>query len=273
MPTLVLHEHPAQRGACLQAMLEYAQRIPLRFSSLEQTAEYLRSLPFEADYGAIVSGDGRCYPAQRQRIWPAAMNCWEATGHFLAHALKLLRGPDEIHVWDRTLRSTGGRHVWPVLFRADGAWLVDLSPSVTQRMGPANDVWNDILGAVHVAGRGALGIFLGGTGNKVADTIEGWWGDKLPEWARATPSQAAPAPSKPAGPTPPAPPAAPPPPPSASPAPPSAPAKSAAPPVAATKETLAPRPSEKPALQSVNQPKGSDPTSGSKRNLMDPSVV
>lgn len=194
MPKLILHEHPEQSGQCLTSLLEYAQRIPLRFATLEGITAYLRSRPFKPDPGldesAVPVPDyqfSRCSPWQRQRIWPESFNCWEATAHWLAHALKLLRSDEIIDIWDRTIgRNT--RHVWPTIKRQDGIWLVTLEGRQTGRGAnaiSANLGWEDVFGALHVAGAGTLGFFLGSDrAAPIVREAEKLWGGNIAEWAK-----------------------------------------------------------------------------------------
>ncbi len=140
---------------------------------------------------------GSCSPAQRSRVWPARMNCWEATAHFVAAARGQLPEGWAIHVWDRDLPN-GARHVWPSLMTPRGDHLlVDLNSTANRRprlqpyMGlaipepAANDaeqVGKDVLGGLHVVGGGLLKAF--GLG-QVADTLEVVEGDALPDFARS----------------------------------------------------------------------------------------
>lgn len=194
MPKLILHEHPDQSGQCLSSLVEYAQRIPLRFSTLDETAAYLRSRPFEPDPGLVESAVpvpdyqfSRCSPWQRQRIWPDSFNCWEATAHWLAHALKLLRSDEVIDIWDRTI-GKNTRHVWPTIKRQDGIWLVTLEGRQTGRRAngiSANIGWEDVFGALHVAGAGTLGFFLGADrAAPIVREAEKLWGGNIAEWAK-----------------------------------------------------------------------------------------
>lgn len=196
MPKLILHEHKSQTGDCLPSMLRYAQSIPLRFETLEQTTAYLRSRPFRQDDGldnsTVAQPDYQqsgCMPWQRQRVWPEDFNCWEATAHWLAHALKLLRNQEEVHIFDRTLPN-GQRHVWPVLVRPDGYWLVVLDPYYQKQLPklslqPANLGWEDFFGALHFVGKGALGFFLGSDASApIVKKAEELWGAALPNWSK-----------------------------------------------------------------------------------------
>lgn len=195
MPHLILHEHPSQRGTCLASMVRFAQRIPLRFSTLEETAVYLRSQPFEADPGIVESAVpvpdykfSACEPWQRERVWPSAFNCWEATAHWLAHALKLLKGSEVVEIWDRTL-PTGGRHVWPTLERDDGIWLVQVEGNAKafRRRWPqaANAGWEDVFGFLHLAGKETLGLFLGNDrAAPIVQMSEKAWGSHIADWSK-----------------------------------------------------------------------------------------
>lgn len=144
MAVLLFHEHPRQRGACLQgAFASYVERIPIgEYADLDAVWRAIQQRPFEPDLGdyyglpplascleppsRIGRGDARCSPAQRSRVWPAMMNCWEATAHFVAGARVFLDERWTVHVWDRDLQS-GARHLWPSLVTPRGGHiLVDL---------------------------------------------------------------------------------------------------------------------------------------------------
>lgn len=211
MASVVYHEHPGQAGRCLPgAFRAYVQRIPLEGrGTLEQVWQAVRMRPFDADTGgagnAGAYGDDRCAPAQRSRIWPDTMNCWEAAAHWTAAAQRQLPEGFVIHIWDRDLPN-GARHVWPSLVTPDGRHvLVDLQtvaardysprgyegralPAAMANAGgaPANDWYNDLLGVVHVAGKTVLSVF--GLG-KVGETLEEIEGDALPEWAQTNPKR------------------------------------------------------------------------------------
>lgn len=210
MPLLILHEHPEQSGKCLESIVAYAKRIPIRFSTVEEATLFLRSQPFEFDPGFDRANSlikdykySQCDPWQRQRIWPNAFNCWEATAHWLAHALKLLKGNEIVEIWDRTL-STGVRHIWPTLAREDGIWLVQLeqerkrpnymrikAPCHDRAMDapPANLGWQDVLGALHYAGAGVLGFFLGSDrAAPIVQAAEQAWGSNIADWSKSTQS-------------------------------------------------------------------------------------
>lgn len=195
MPRLILHEHPGQSGRCLGSMVRYAQRIPVRFKSLEAVADFLRSQPYEEDPGLeesvvavpeyMLSG---CSPWQRERIWPQAFNCWEAVSHWLAHALALLTGNEVVEIWDRTL-PTGARHVWPVLERADGIWLVQVEGASRPFRGvwpkAANVGWEDVFGFLHLAGKETLGLFLGNDrAAPIVQMSERAWGSHIADWSK-----------------------------------------------------------------------------------------
>lgn len=210
---LVFHEHPEQGGECLRgAFAAYVERIPVdAFADLDAVWAAVRARPFEADmgdtWGACAmapcpvprepSGatDARCQPMQRSRIWPDAMNCWEATAHFVAGALRFLPPVYQVHVWDRDLAS-GVRHVWPSLVSPDGHHLlVDLqtaSPrdypargytgAAAPRRAANGDEWyNHILGGLHVAGDTVLKFY---GMNEAAKALEGVEGEALPDWSR-----------------------------------------------------------------------------------------
>lgn len=195
MPRLILHEHPGQSGGCLPSMVRYAQRIPVRFKTLEEVATFLRAQPYEADPGLEESAVpvpeymfSDCDPWQRERIWPPTFNCWEAVGHWLAHALALLKGNEVVEIWDRTL-PTGGRHVWPTLQRDDGVWLVQVEGQTRPFRGSwpkaANAGWEDVFGFLHLAGKETLGLFLGN--DRAAPLVqmsERAWGSNIADWSK-----------------------------------------------------------------------------------------
>lgn len=205
MARLYYHEHPGQRGRCLPGAFDaYARRIPVDgYRDLDQVWAAIRSRPFESDEGT--PGDGRavgaqespgeCRPRQRSRVWPARMNCWEESAHFVAGALRFL-GPEwQVHVWDRDLPN-GARHVWPSLVsKAGDHFIVDLRPKgVTD--GPraaarrrANEWYNDLFGGVHVVGGTVLKVF---GQDKLVQKLEDIEGDALPEWARMSSPSAEP---------------------------------------------------------------------------------
>jgi len=198
MPYLILHEHESQKGSCLPSMVKYAKSIPLKFDTIEQAASHIRTLPYERDPGLLESAvpvpdyqNSGCVPWQRQRIWPKAMNCWEATAHWLAHALALLHEDEIIEIWDRDVKP-GIRHVWPTIARKDGIWLVTLE-STSRRSEPkpkqptdlANVGWEDVFGAIHTAGAGVLGFFLGADrAAPIVREAEKAWGSNIADWSK-----------------------------------------------------------------------------------------
>lgn len=195
MPHLILHENKRQSGNCLISLVQYAERIPVRFNTLEDTAVFLRAQTYEEDPGLEESAvpvpdyqHSACKPWQRERVWPSTYNCWEAVAHWLAHALKLLNGNEVVEIWDRIL-PTGSRHVWPVLERADGIYLVQLEGkrpvARAQGMKPANFGWEDAFGFLHLAGKETLGLFLGN--DRAAPIVkfsENAWGDHIADWSK-----------------------------------------------------------------------------------------
>jgi len=198
MPYLILHEHSGQSGKCLESMVRYAKTIPLKFDTIEQTAAYLRTLPYEKDPGLLESAvpvpdyqNSACVPWQRQRIWPKSMNCWEATAHWLAHAMALLQEDEIVEIWDRDVKP-GMRHVWPTLARKDGIWLVTLEsnqarsePRARKPTDLANVGWEDVFGAIHTAGAGVLGFFLGADrAAPVVREAEKAWGSNIADWSK-----------------------------------------------------------------------------------------
>ncbi len=197
MCRVIYHEHPRQQGQCLRgAFACYVRRIPLDgYADLDAVWADICQRPFERDSGqAPEAGKCACRPAQRSRIWPAKMNCWEATAHFCAAARRFL-GPEwTLHVWDRDLPN-GARHLWPSLMTPRGDHLlVDLQtvePREYPRRGysgvataetPANDWWNDVVGGAHIVGDAALRAYgLGGVGAEL-ESVENNAGI-LPSWA------------------------------------------------------------------------------------------
>lgn len=212
MTQVIYHEHPRQAGTCLPGSFDaYVRRIPVADDAdLSAMWQDIRSRPFQADWGASSSacmrhaagrqaGDqvGTCSPPQRSRVWPARMNCWEATAHFVAVARRRLPEGWAIHVWDRDLPN-GARHVWPSLMTPRGNHLlVDLNSTAEREPGPqsytglvvpepaANDaeqVGKDVLGGLHVVGGGLLKAFGLGQVSEVLEEVEG---DALPDFARS----------------------------------------------------------------------------------------
>src|SRR5262245_40647563 len=101
MARIVYIRNPTQPDDCLSvAMASYIRRIPPRFQSFTEAVAYLSRLKFEADDGRS-GGDTRCFPAQRARIWPQTMNCWEATAHLAAEAARLLPADFTLRVHDQ----------------------------------------------------------------------------------------------------------------------------------------------------------------------------
>jgi hypothetical protein len=195
MPKLILHEHPGQSGGCLASLVHYAQRIPIHFGTLEEITKFLRAQPFEEDPGLEESAVAvpeyqfsACVPWQRERIWPRSFNCWEATGHWLAHALAVLKGNEVVEIWDRTL-PTGTRHVWPTLAREDGIWLVLIEGQQRAFRSPApkaaNLGWEDVFGFLHLAGKETLGLFLGNDrAAPIVQFSEKAWGSNIADWSK-----------------------------------------------------------------------------------------
>ena len=90
-----------------------------------------------------------------------------ATAHWLAHAMALLQEDEIVEIWDRDVKP-GMRHVWPTLkARKDGIWLVTLEPNQARSGAKSKKAdrpsqWlGGCLGAIHTAGAGVLGFFLG----------------------------------------------------------------------------------------------------------------
>jgi len=171
-------ENPSQPDGCLAgAMKDYIARIPARFSVFEDAVTWIASLRFEPDTGTQGT-DTRCFPAQRARIWPETINCWEATAHIAAEGKRLL--PDYWSIVIRDATVNGRRHVWPTI-------------ELPRILGPLNPVanvsGNDVFGGVHVIGRAVLRGFgldaLGEVLEQVEDPV-------LPDWVK----QSRPGPAK-----------------------------------------------------------------------------
>ena len=197
---VVLHNHPRQPHGCLSGLAHYAQAIsqtPLArsFPTLQAYERWSLNQPVKLDVGEGPVSSG-CVPSQRSRIWPQdGLNCWEATGHYVGVALA--QGlPVEVHVYDRDFGPF--RHVYPAVRRiGDRSAPV---PVLLQRSMPqpkrAQEWWNDVLGAVHLGGSAALGMFgMGG----LVPAIESMQGGALPGWARISGPRPT-APSSPGGP-------------------------------------------------------------------------
>ena len=201
-PRVVLHERTGQPASCLQGLVQYAQEIAKTPKaaqlSEQQLLAYLWDAPivWDSGEGPTVAG---CRPAQRSRIWPAELNCWEATAHFLGWCIAQ-HEDIEVHVFDVVVGKQ--RHVFPA-WRSAGSneapRALLLQPPViagSNLQGVASyglgrsmaQAWyNDLLGAVHVVGDTVLRAYgLGGAADKLAETE----GDALPDWARTTAQKA-----------------------------------------------------------------------------------
>lgn len=190
--SIVLHGNPTQSEACLLGLINFAQRIAQergdvyeQLGDFRAVVDYIRSRPFEPDDGTARQGVRLCVPIQRARIWPSAFNCFEATAHALgAFIFWGLVDYLDFHVFDKNL-SERTRHVWPVVVDPETGrgWIIVLDSRVPRqhRRMLANDWYNDLLGGLHTVGKIALTAY----GMKgLADTMEGGWGDHLPDWAR-----------------------------------------------------------------------------------------
>lgn len=167
-------ENPSQADGCLAgAMQDYIARIPARFSAFEEAVTWIASLRFEPDTGAQGT-DTRCFPAQRARVWPETINCWEATAHIAAEGKRLL--PEDWSIVIRDATVNGRRHVWPT---------IEL-PRILGPLNPvANVTGNDVFGGVHVLGRAVLrGFGLDALG-EVLEQVEQ---PILPDWAKPSPA-------------------------------------------------------------------------------------
>jgi hypothetical protein len=194
---IVLHGNPAQSEACLLGLVSFARRIAqergdvyAQLGDFRAVVDYIRSRPFEPDDGTASQGVRQCFPVQRARIWPATFNCFEATAHALgAFMFWGLVEHLDFHVFDKNL-SERTRHVWPVVVDPETGrgWIIILDSRVPRRHRRmlANDWYNDLLGGLHTVGRVALSAF---GMSKTADTMEGVWGDNLPDWARDKPRE------------------------------------------------------------------------------------
>lgn len=139
---------------------------------MADAVDWISSRRFNRDIG-VSDAESVCIPAQRQRIWPSDLNCWEATAHFAAEAIAIL--PDDYTIVIKDATRGRFRHVWPTI-ELPGI----LAPLDAQY---ANDVGRDIFGGIHVAGRIALDAFgldrLGG----ILEDVNPY----LPEWSRRNP--------------------------------------------------------------------------------------
>lgn len=112
-PVLILHETTGQPSSCLEGLVMYAREIAktpeAQAMNQAQISAYLWASPvvFDTGEGPQVQG---CRPAQRSRIWPRDLNCWEATAHFAGWAIAQ-QLPIEIHVIDAYMGKV--RHVFP----------------------------------------------------------------------------------------------------------------------------------------------------------------
>lgn len=201
-PIFYLYERTGQARSCLQGLVSYAKEIAKTTQARQlgesELLQYLWASPIAWDEGEGPTVQG-CTPAQRSRIWPLTLNCWEATAHFAGWVIAQ-RLPLEVHIFDVNLGRV--RHVFPAV-RYQGethypeAMLLqpptgpkNLPGLVSYGMGrsePAQAWYNDLLGGLHVVGDTVLRAYgLGGAADKLAE-VEG---DALPDWARSKKQQA-----------------------------------------------------------------------------------
>ncbi|MFO0655410.1 MAG: hypothetical protein U0787_10060 [Polyangia bacterium] len=132
-----------------------------------------------------------CRPAQRSRIWPHDLNCWEATAHFAGWAIAQQLGI-EVHLFDVYVGQM--RHVFPA-WRWRGERrdpealllqppvsggsgrvgiqnLANLGVSRTAREGRAQAWYNTVADVAHAVGSVVLGVF--GAGAAVPLVEEAW---------------------------------------------------------------------------------------------------
>ncbi len=198
-PLVILHESTGQPATCLDSFVRYAREIS-KTPTAESLSEaeilaYLWASPVVFDMGEGPSVKG-CKPAQRSRIWPADLNCWEATAHFVGWAIAQQLAI-ELHVFDANVGKI--RHVFPAWRLIGSSQLPEalvLQPPVTdarkaeramvpQLWGtakPRAQAWyNDLFGAVHLVGQKALDAYgVGFLGDVISDAS----GEDLPDWAR-----------------------------------------------------------------------------------------
>ena len=196
-PLILLHERTGQPSSCLESLVQYAKEIAKTADAAqlteEQLLQYLWACPvvFDSGEGPTVAG---CHPAQRSRIWPRDLNCWEATAHFVGWALAQGLAV-EIHVFDVVMGKV--RHVFPAwrpLGSSQPPEALLLQPPIVGKpnlqglasygMGRSRaqaEWYNQVLGGVHAVGDKVLRVF--GLG-ELADTLAEVEGDELPDWAR-----------------------------------------------------------------------------------------
>lgn len=194
-PVLILHENTGQPQSCLAGLVAYAKEIAKTPEaanlSEDELLGYLWNVPvvFDAGEGPQVAG---CRPAQRSRIWPPDLNCWEATAH-LAGWMIAHQTPVELHLFDAYLGSL--RHVFPA-WRAIGEQknpeplllqppvvgvtpgevgqrnLATLGIARSVRAGRAQAWYNTIADVAHTVGTVVLSVF--GAGAVVPLVEEAW---------------------------------------------------------------------------------------------------
>lgn len=193
-PLLILHQDTGQPHSCLAGLVAYAKEVAktpqAQLLSEDELLDYLWLSPvvFDAGEGPTVAG---CRPAQRSRVWPRDLNCWEATAHLTGWAIAQ-QLPIELHLFDAYLGKT--RHVFPA-WRAIGTTaapvplllqppvvgapdaltqrnLVSLGVSRALRAGRAQAWYNTVADVAHGVGTVVLSVFGAGA---VAPLVEEAW--------------------------------------------------------------------------------------------------
>ena len=184
MARLVFLPNPEQPDCLSGAFGDYVRRIPPRFDHFVDVVDYLLKAPYLEDFGS--GSDGRCDPPQRSRIWPGDFNCWEASAHFAAEAIRLLPDNWIVAVQDKTIGTR--RHVWPVL----------RFPALLAPMQPANaDVLDVLSSVVLTAGEAVARVYgLGPLWDGVRQAATGRSTEPVPEASEPPrrPARAAPPP-------------------------------------------------------------------------------
>ena len=192
-PLLIAHEQTGQPSSCLDGLVMYAREIAKTAEasalSEDELFAYLWLSPVVFDDGTGPQVQG-CRPAQRSRIWPHDLNCWEATAHFAGWAIAQQLGI-EVHLFDVYVGQM--RHVFPAWrWRGErrdpealllqppvqGAGrvgiqnLANLGVSRTAREGRAQAWYNTVADVAHAVGSVVLGVF--GAGAAVPLVEEAW---------------------------------------------------------------------------------------------------
>lgn len=192
-PLLILHETTGQPASCLDGLVYYAREIAKTAEASALTEDELLSylwlspVVFDDGQGPQVTG---CRPAQRSRIWPRDLNCWEATAHFAGWAIAQ-QVPIEVHLFQAYVGKM--RHVFPawryigdtldpvpLLLQppvSEGADLklrnlTNLGLARTIREGRAQAWYNTVADVAHAVGSVVLGVF--GAGAAVPLVEEAW---------------------------------------------------------------------------------------------------